>query len=345
MVCAICSKSCGLALWAAPEKRWISSAAAARESRARCSPSISSAPSSWCTGLSSDASSSRFPVSRKKASRTCSIVRRLARISETTWFMSSRSCALRDISSSKGISGALRRSLPRMQSSRRERRSCACWANSLERCAKPASAFSNSRSAVATSSATASLMFSRLEVSHAATSATSPASAVRSALPSRSASPFNAVAQLFGVEILGQCLVREGIEEGERYPPKGALRSRTLYRLDRIDGGAHFFGPAGIVLEPLEESALVAAALLAQVFVRFGRLRCARKLVTLGRAESEIRIVEICRIGMPAPRCNDIAVQGIEPEGLIGVARHQLVEVGADSVEGALDQPEDLVLP
>ena len=48
---------------------------------------------------------------------------------------------------------------------------------------------------------------------------------------------------------------------------------------------------------------------------------------------------------MPAPRCDDIAVQGIEPERLIGVARHELVEVGADSVEGALDQPEDLALP
>src|SRR5258708_8476934 len=109
----------------------------------------------------------------------------------------------------------------------------------------------------------------------------------------------DAVAQVFGVEILGQCLVREGIEEGERYPPKGALRSRTLYRLDRIDGGAHFFGPPDIVLEPLEKSALVAAALLPQALARFGPLRCSPSLVTLGRAESEIRIVEICRIGMP----------------------------------------------
>src|SRR4029077_15777724 len=117
----------------------------------------------------------------------------------------------------------------------------------------------------------------------------------------------DAVAQLFGVEILGQCLVRESIEEGERDPPKGALRSRTLDCLDRIDSGAHFFGPAGVVLEPLEEPALVAAALLAQVFVRFGRLRCARKLVTLGRAEGEIRIAEICRIGGAAPRRTDLA--------------------------------------
>ena len=188
------SKSCEFALWVAPENRRISSAAAARDSCARCSPSISSAPSSWCTGFSSDTSSSRFAGSRKKVSRTCSMVRRLARISETTWFMRSRSCALRDISSSKGISGALRRSLPSMQSSRRERRSCACWANSPERCARPASAFSSSRSAVATSSATASLMFSRFEVSHAETSATFPASAVRSALPSCSASSLSAAA-------------------------------------------------------------------------------------------------------------------------------------------------------
>ena len=77
----------------------------------------------------------------------------------------------------------------------------------------------------------------------------------------------DAVAQLFRVEILGQRLVRERIEEGERHPPERALRRRTLRGLDRFDGGAHVPGSTGIVLEPLEESALVAAALLAQVFV------------------------------------------------------------------------------
>jgi hypothetical protein len=85
--------------------------------------------------------------------------------------------------------------------------------------------------------------------------------------------------------------------------------------------------------------------LLAQVLVRLARPQCARKLVALGRTEREIRIVEIRRVGTSAPRRDDIAVQGIEPEGLIGAARHELVEVGADSVEGALDKPEDLALP
>src|SRR6266849_7748572 len=70
----------------------------------------------------------------------------------------------------------------------------------------------------------------------------------------------DAVAQLFGVEILGQRLVREGIEEGERHPPERALRGRALRRLDRFDGSAHVPGSTDIVLEPLEESALVAAA-------------------------------------------------------------------------------------
>src|SRR6266513_5159764 len=41
----------------------------------------------------------------------------------------------------------------------------------------------------------------------------------------------DAVAQLFGVDILGQRLVRESVEEGERYPPEGALRAWTLRRL------------------------------------------------------------------------------------------------------------------
>src|SRR5437899_3584952 len=91
----------------------------------------------------------------------------------------------------------------------------------------------------------------------------------------------DAIAQLFGVEILGQCLVREGIEEGERYPPERALRGRALRSLDRFDGGAHVLGSAGIVLEPLEESALVATALLAQVFVRSAGLQRARSLVAL----------------------------------------------------------------
>src|SRR6266481_1994681 len=77
----------------------------------------------------------------------------------------------------------------------------------------------------------------------------------------------DAVAQLFGVEILGQRLVRERIEEGERHPPERTLRGRTLRGLDRFDGGAHVPGSTDIVLEPLEESALVAGALLAQVFV------------------------------------------------------------------------------
>ncbi len=189
----MCSKSCGLA-WVALEKRRISAAAAARESRARCSPSISSAPRSWCTGLSSEASSSRFDESRKNASSTCSMVRRLACISETTWLMSRRSCALRDISSSMGISGAVRRRLPSMQSFKREPRSSACWANSPERFVNPASAFSSSRSAVATSSATASVMLSRFAVSQAATPATSPARAVRSALPRCAASSLSAAA-------------------------------------------------------------------------------------------------------------------------------------------------------
>src|SRR6266480_5805772 len=72
----------------------------------------------------------------------------------------------------------------------------------------------------------------------------------------------DAVAQLFGVEILWQRLVREGVEEGERHPPESALRGRALRRLDRFYGGAHALRSAGIVLEPLEESALVATALL-----------------------------------------------------------------------------------
>src|SRR5256885_4027334 len=156
---------------------------------------------------------------------------------------------------------------------------------------------------------------------------------------------FDAVAELFGVDILGQGLVREGVEEGERHPPEGALRAWALRPLDRLDGGAHVLGTARVVLEPLEESTLVAAALLAQVLVRIARPQCTRKLIALGRAETEIRIVEVGRVGTPAARCNDVAVQGIEPEGLIGAASHELVEVDADSVEGALDQPEDLALP
>ena len=155
----------------------------------------------------------------------------------------------------------------------------------------------------------------------------------------------DAVAQLFRVNILGQRVVRESIEQGKRHPPEGALRGWALRRFDRFDGGAHVLGSARVVLEPLEESTLVAAALLAQVLVRIARLRCARNLIALGRAESEIRIIEIGRIGAPAARCNDVAVQRIEPQGLIGVARHELVEVGADSVKSTLDQPEDLALP
>src|SRR5256885_11482047 len=155
----------------------------------------------------------------------------------------------------------------------------------------------------------------------------------------------DAVAELLGVDILGQRLVREGVEEGKRHPPEGALRAWTLRPLDRLDGGAHVLGTARVALEPLEESTLVAAALLAQVLVRIARPQCTRKLIALGRAETEIRIVEVGRVGTPAARCNDVAVQGIEPEGLIGAASHELVEVDADSVEGALDQPEDLAFP
>src|SRR5437660_10835958 len=156
---------------------------------------------------------------------------------------------------------------------------------------------------------------------------------------------FDAVAELSGVDILRQGLVREGVEEGERHPPEGALRAWTLRPLDRLDGGAHALGAARVVLEPLEESALVPAALLAQVFVRIACPECARKLLALGRAESEIRIIEIGRVGTPAARGDDVAVQGREPERLIGAARHELIEVGADSVEGALDQPEDFAPP
>src|SRR5256885_207571 len=44
---------------------------------------------------------------------------------------------------------------------------------------------------------------------------------------------FDAVAELFGVDILGQGLVREGVEEGERHPPEGALRAWALRPLDQ----------------------------------------------------------------------------------------------------------------
>jgi len=70
--------------------------------RRACSPASTSGPSSWWTGLSSDASSSRFDVSREEGVQNLFDRAQVGTHFRDNWFMSSRSCALRDIASSKG---------------------------------------------------------------------------------------------------------------------------------------------------------------------------------------------------------------------------------------------------
>src|SRR5689334_9540128 len=150
---------------------------------------------------------------------------------------------------------------------------------------------------------------------------------------------------MLGVEIRGQRLVHERVEEGERHPPECALRAGTLYGLDGFDRAAHVLGAARVVLQPLDETALIASALLAQIFVGLPKLQDARAFVALGRTKGEIGIVEVRGVGLPASRRDDVAVQRIQPERLIGLARHQLVEISPDRAESTLGEPKDLGLP
>jgi len=114
----------GLALWVAPEKRRISSAAAPRIARALLVQHLG-APKQLVHGLSSDASSSRLRCVAEEGVRTCSIVRRFGAhfehlVHEQPFLRLAHICRAR---------GARRGapSLPSMQPSKRERRSCACW--------------------------------------------------------------------------------------------------------------------------------------------------------------------------------------------------------------------------
>ena len=127
------------------------------------------------------------------------------------------------------------------------------------------------------------------------------------------------VAQALRVHILRQRRRDERVEERQGDPPDSALGGESLRELDCLDGAAHVLGSAGIAFQPLEQAALIAAALVTVILLFVPRPQGDRNFVAPRRPVGEIREVKVHGIGSrPAEHRHQFAVQRKQRERLVG---------------------------
>ena len=148
----------------------------------------------------------------------------------------------------------------------------------------------------------------------------------------------DAAAQPLGGGVAGDGLLAESLEEGGDREPERPRGGNGLQALDAGDGLAHLLRAGGVVAvaEPLEQAALEAPPQVAQalrVVAGVGRL-------AEGRALGEVGEEQLAGGGrFEPPGGGELAIQGEQAQGLVGLAAGEFVQVVADGRNAAAGQP------
>ena len=162
----------------------------------------------------------------------------------------------------------------------------------------------------------------------------------------------DAIADAAGIEISRQRTLHQRLEESLRRPPERALRGQALGLFD----GAHRFEhlqcalvPAGIVpvrivLQPFQETPLVARALVTEVARRFLGMQRHRHPLAPRRPRRQIGKIQVGLIGFlrvaAVARRDQFAVDREQAQRLVCRAGHELLEIAGDGGDHACAQCE-----